>query len=154
MAESVLFSFTKIDDFFETIMDDDNITTDLFDGVTKNFKIVLCQACPANIGECLNDDGTLDVSKVSLIGTYETDGDCALSWNKGVNNNRVISIADSSVVYDLGDGTYLLKGAFLVENIGGKVLAYSINSSAMSVKDQIVIPVDGVVWNIFSQVNE
>lgn len=154
MAESVLFSFTKVDDFFETMIDDDNITTSLFDGTTKNFKIVLAQACPANIGECLNDDGTLDLTKVSLIGTYATDGDCALSWQKGVNNNRVISIADSSVVYDLGDGTYLLKGAFLVENIGGKVLAYSINSSAMSVKDQIVIPVDGVVWNIFSQVSE
>lgn len=154
MAESILFSFTKVDDFFETMIDDDNITTSLFDGTTKNFKIVLAQACPANISECLNNDGTLNLSAISLIGTYADDGDCALLWNKGVNNNRVISIADSSVVYDLADNTYLLKGAFLVEQIGGKVLAYSINSSAMTVEKQVVIPLDGIVWNIFSQVNE
>ena len=114
MAESVLFSFTRVDDLFETMIDDDNITTSLFDGTTKNFKIVLAQACPANISQCLNNDGTLNLEEISLIGTYDDDGDCALSWNKGVNNNRVISVADSSVVYDLGDSTYLLKGAFLV----------------------------------------
>lgn len=151
MADSVLFSFTKVDNLFETMIDDDNITIDLFDGTTKNFKIVLAQACPANIGECLNNDGTLNLGSVSLIGTYEGDGDCALLWQRGVNNNRVISIADSSVVYDLSDSIYLLKGAFLVEKAGGKVLAYSINSSAMSVDTQIVIPVDGVIWNIFSK---
>ena len=153
MANSVLFSFTKIDDFFETMIDTSSITTSLFDGTTSNFKILLAEACQPNIADCLNSDGTIDTSQVSLItGANTTDGDCALSWDKGVNSNRRISIASNSVYYDFGDNTYLLKGAFLIVKPSGKVLAYSINNAPMTVDTEATFPVDGGVWQIYSEI--
>lgn len=155
MAESVLFSFTKVDDFMEIMIDDDNITTAMFDGVTPNFRIVLVQACPDNIAECLDSSNCLDDSSVSIIqGLNSSDGSCALLWSKGVNANRTISIASSSVSYDLGDNSYLLKGAFLVTANTGKVLAYSINNAPMTVKNEVILPIDGMVWSIYSQAFE
>ena len=67
MAESVLFSFTKVDKLLKLMIDDDNITTDLFDGITKNFRIVLVESCEDNIRDNLNTDGTLNTDKVSII---------------------------------------------------------------------------------------
>lgn len=153
MAESILFSFTKIDDFMELMIDDDNITTSIFDGVTNNFRIVLAQACPANIEECLNADYTLNDSVSLIYGTNSYDGSCALLWSKGVNANRSISIANSSVTYDLADNSYLLKGAFLVTR-QGKVLAYSINNAPITVSKQVIMPIDGMIWSIYSQAHE
>ena len=153
MAESILFDFTKIDDFMELMIDDDNITTDLFDGVTNNFKIVLAEACPANIDQCLDDDYTLNSSVKTITGTNNYDGACALLWSKGVNANRSISIANSSVTYDLADNSYMLKGAFLCTN-HGKVLAYSINNASIVVNEQVIMPIDGMVWSIYSRATE
>ena len=154
MAESVIFSFTKIDDFFEVMIDTDGIETSLFDGTTPNFRIVLAEACPDNIGECLKSNHTLKTSAMTLINGDSTDGECALSWNKGVNANRTITIASNTVVYDLDDGSYALKGAFLVENTTGVCLAYSINNAPIIVKDQIIMPVDGMIWSIYSKLAE
>ena len=153
MAESILFSFTKIDDFMELMIDDDNITTSLFDGVTNNFKIVLAEACPDNIEQCLNSDYTLNDSVSIITGTNSYDGACALLWSKGVNANRSISIANSSITYDLADNSYMLKGAFLCTS-QGKVLAYSINNASITVSEQIIMPIDGMVWSIYSQISE
>lgn len=155
MADSVLFSFSKVDDFLELMIDNDNITTSLFDGTTKNFRIVLAEACPDNINECLTNQGTLNTSVMSLItGTDTNDGTCALLWTRGVNTNRMISLSDSSVHWNLNDEIYLLKGAFLILNQTGEVLAYSINNAPISVKSEITMPMDGMIWSIHSKVYE
>ena len=154
--QSVNFSFTKVDNFFEIMIDREEITTSLFDGATKNFRIVLAEACPANIDECLNGDGTLNDDKVSyLYGEESSDGLCALSWNVGVGTpNRTISVADPSVNYTFGDGSHVLKGAFLVVEQSGVVLAYSINSGVMSISGYYNAPVDGLVWSIVSKLSD
>ena len=153
MAESVLFSFTKVDHLLKLMIDDDNITTDLFDGITKNFRIVLVESCEDNIAGNLNNDGTLNTDVISIInGTGANDGECALQWVDGVNNNTSISVASSSVHWSLDDNTYLLKGAFLVEAGTGKVLCYSINNAPMTVKKEITLPMDGMIWSIYSAI--
>lgn len=153
MAESVLFSFTKVDKLLKLMINDDNITTDLFDGINPNFRIILVESCMDNIDDNLLSDGTLNQDVISIInGTGENDGECALLWNDGVNNNTTISIASNNVHWTLDDSTYLLKGAFLVVNNTGKVLCYSINNAPMTVKKEITLPVDGMIWSIYSAI--
>lgn len=153
MAESVLFSFTKTDKLFKNMINNDNITTYLFDGVSNNFKIILAETCPNNIADCLNPDGTL-IDDLALINGSTTDGECALLWQDGVNNNTDISIASNSVHYDFADSEYLLKAAFLVEKETGFVMAYSINNAPMTVTGELTLPVNGSVWSIYSIVAE
>ena len=157
MADSIIFDFTKIDDFHEVMIDTDDLTTALFDGVTNNFRIVLAEACPNNIEECLDEDYCL-TEDVILINGESNDGLCALSWNKGVNSNRQISIVSNSLFYDLYDETHLLKGAFLVVTAeggaSGVVLAYCILNAPITVQKEIIIPVDSMVWSIVSSVYE
>lgn len=152
MAESILFSFNKVDKLFKSMIDNDNLTTYLFDGVTNNFRMVLVESCPSNISDCLNADGTL-VDDVVII-NQGTDGDCALLWTDGVNNNTDVSIASNSIHFDFGDNSYLLKAAFLVEKNTGFVLAYSINNAPMTVTDELTLPVNGSVWSIYSVIAE
>lgn len=153
MAESVLFSFTRVDRLLRLMIDDDNITTDMFDGINPNFRIVLVEACEDNIADNLDNNGCLDDNKISRInGTNSSDGQCALLWSDGVNNNAVISIASNNAHWTLDDNTYLLRGAFLVVEGTGKVLAYSINNAPMTVKKEITLPMDGMIWNIYSAI--
>ncbi len=153
MAESVLFSFTRVDKLLKLMINDDNITTDMFDGITNNFRIVLVEACQDNIRDNLNSDGTLNTDVISIInGTGNNDGECALLWNDGVNNNVTVSLATNNVHWTLDDSTYLLKGAFLVVNNTSKVLAYSINNAPMTVKKEINLPMDGMIWSVYSAI--
>ena len=149
MANDIVFSFTRVDKFLKLLIDDSNITTALFDGVTPNFKLILVEACPNNINECLDVDGTLLESVVKIIN--DDDGDCSLLWSDGVNNDVAISMSTNAVNIDLDDKTYLLKGAFLILKSTGKVLAYSINNAPISVTDEVVFPVDGMVWSVITQ---
>ena len=152
--QSVNYSFTKVDNFFEILIDREEITTSLFDGTTKNFRIVLVESCPSNISECVNPDGTLNDDAVSYIyGEDEGDGKCALSWNVGVNANRTITVSDANVNYNLGDTTSMLKAAFLVVEQSGIVLAYSINNAAMPISGYFNAPVNGLVWSILSKLD-
>ncbi|MEE1227198.1 MAG: hypothetical protein UHM08_08875 [Bacteroidales bacterium] len=153
--QSVNYSFTKVDNFHEILIDREEITTALFDGVTKNFRIVLVESCPANIGECLNEDGTLNDDVISYInGEGEGDGQCALRWNIGANSNRTITVSDANVNYTLGDGNFMLKGAFLVVEQSGIVLAYSINNGVMPITKSFVAPVNGLVWSIINKLDD
>ena len=151
--QSVNYSFTKVDNFFEILIDREEITTSLFDGVTKNFRIVLVESCPANIEECLNLDGTLNDDKVRYINPDSNDGLCALLWNVGVNSNRTITISDANVSYTLGDA-YMLKGAFLVVEGSGIVLAYSINNGVMPITGYFNAPVNGLLWSIINKLDD
>lgn len=152
---SILFSFTRVDNFHELMINREDITTSLFDGVTPNFKIILAEQCNDNIRNCLNTDGTLNTNEVvTIAGASENNGDCALLWSVGVNSNRAISIASNSVSYDLGDNSYMLKGAFLVCANSGVVLAYSINNVPIPISSSFTAPVDGMIWSIRNQIFE
>ena len=148
---SILFSFTRVDNFFELMINREDITTSMMDGVTPNFKIVLAEQCNDNIRDNLNADGTLDTTQVVTIGGDSNNGDCALLWTAGVNTNRTISIGSSSVTYDFGDESHMLKGAFLVCANSGVVLAYSINNVPIPVSTSFTAPVDGMIWSIRNQ---
>lgn len=144
------FAFTRVDSFLDDINREGKFDTMDMDGVTKNYKMILASACPDNIEDCLDEDGTLN-SNVTIIDTLgEDDGLCALSWVKGINGERTISIASSTVGYDLGDNVEDLKAVFLVNLAEGTgyVLAYAINSYSFPVDGDVLLPTDGVVWSI------
>ena len=126
-----IFDFTRVDDFLDNINREGCFDTQDMDGLTPNYRMVLASDCPNDINECLDEDGTLNTDKVNIIqGLDSTDGQCALLWSKGINGERTMSIAQSTVVYDLGDRNEELKAVFLVNTVEGSgyVLAYAINS--------------------------
>lgn len=154
-ATSVLFSFTKVDDIMELLIDSEDITTSMFDGTNPNFLIVLAEQCNDNIEDNLNVDGTLNTDEVTVLSGSDPDnGKCALLWNRGVNSNRAITIASNAVHYDFDDGTHMLKAAFLMTAESGVVLAYSINNAPMPIGNSFNAPVDGMVWSIRNQIYE
>ena len=120
------------------------------DGLTPNYRIILASDCPNDIEECLDEDGTLN-SNVTLVEHLNSDdGECSLLYSKGVNGERTISIASSTVNYDLGDYNDNLKAVFLVNTVEGSgyVLAYAINSYSFPIDGQVILPCDGVIWTI------
>lgn len=156
---NTIFDFTRVDNFLDDINRPTCFDTLDMDGVTKNYHFVLAEDCPSNIEDCIDEDGTLITDGDNPVRIIESlndeDGAVALSYQKGINGERAISIADSSISFDLGDSVRYLKAVFLVsgglseETEGtGYVLAYAINNTGIECKDTIILPVDGVVWSI------
>ena len=146
-----IFDFTRVDDFLDNINREGCFDTQDMDGLTPNYRMVLASDCPNDINECLDEDGTLNTDKVNIIqGLDSTDGQCALLWSKGINGERTMSIAQSTVVYDLGDRNEELKAVFLVNTVGGSgyVLAYAINSYSFPIDGEIILPCDGMIWSM------
>ena len=146
-----IFDFTRVDDFLDNINREGCFDTQDMDGLTPNYRMVLASDCPNDINECLDEDGTLDTDKVNVIqGLDSTDGQCALLWSKGINGERTMSIAQSTVVYDLGDRNEELKAVFLVNTVEGSgyVLAYAINSYSFPIDGEIILPCDGMIWSM------
>ena len=145
-----IFDFTRVDNFLDDINREGCFDTQDMDGLTPNYRIVLVSDCPNDIEQCIDEDGTLDTEKVTVIQTDSEDGECALLWSKGINGERTMSIAQSTVVYDLGDRNEELKAVFLVNTVEGSgyVLAYAINSYSFPVDGEIILPCDGMIWSI------
>ena len=153
-----IFEFTRVDGFLDNINRGTAFDVNDMDGVTKNYHFVLVEDCPSNIEDCIDDDGTLitEDGTVKIIESEnDEDGAVALLWSKGINGERAISVADSSVSFDLGEDTKYLKAVFLVsggltyETEGtGFVLAYAINNTGIECKDVIILPCDGIVWSV------
>ena len=145
-----IFDFTRVDSFLDDINREGCFDTQDMDGLTPNYRMVLVSDCPNDIEECIDDDGTLDTDKVTVIQVDSEDGECALLWSKGINGERTMSIAQSTVVYDLGDRNEELKAVFLVNTVEGSgyVLAYAINSYSFPVDGEIILPCDGMIWSI------
>ena len=146
----VAFQLIRVDSFLDDMNRADKFDTALMDGLGNNYKFVLASSTPSNnIEDCIDVDGTL-VDEVELINTGNAgDGECALLWSKGINGERTISVASSTVSYSF-DEPVDIRAVFLVE-IGsgsGYVLAYAINNEAFSVDGNMMCPVDGVVWTI------
>lgn len=146
----IVFEFTRVDSFFDDMNREGCFDTLDMDGITKNYRIILASDCPNNIEECLDEDGTLN-ENVSIIENLSSeDGECSLLYSKGINGERTISMSDSTVTYDLGDNQEELKAVFLVNTVEGSgyVLAYAINSYSFPIVGEVVLPCNGVVWNI------
>lgn len=145
-----IFDFTRVDSFLDDINREGCFDTMDMDGLTPNYRMVLVSDCPNDINQCIDDDGTLDTDKVTIIQTDTEDGECALLWSKGINGERTMSVAQSTVVYDLGDRNEELKAVFLVNTVEGTgyVLAYAINSYSFPIDGEVILPVDGMIWSI------
>lgn len=145
-----IFDFTRVDNFLDDINREGCFDTQDMDGLTPNYRMVLVSDCPNDIEECIDDDGTLDTDKVTVIQTDTEDGQCALLWSKGINGERTMSIAQSTVVYDFGDRNEELKAVFLVNTVEGSgyVLAYAINSYSFPIDGEVILPCDGMIWSI------
>mgnify|MGYP007013896251 CR=1 FL=1 len=145
-----VFEFTRVDNFLDDVNRDGKFDTLDMDGITPNYRMILASDCPNDIEECIDDDGTLDTDKVTVIQTDSNDGQCALLWSKGINGERTMSIAQSTVVYDFGDRNEELKAVFLVNTVEGSgyVLAYAINSYSFPIDGEVILPCDGMIWSI------
>lgn len=152
MVDSYVFEFTRVDSFLDNINREGKFDTLDMDGITPNYKMILVSDCPDDINDCIDEDGTLlDDSIVTKIETLnEEDGMCAMYWGKGINGERTMSIANSTVTYDLGDQEVDLKAVFLVNMVEGTgyVIAYAINNYTFTVDGTIILPCDGVIWTM------
>lgn len=148
--QSYVFDFTRVPRFMDDINREDCFDTDDMDGVNNNYEFVFATSCPANIDDCLTVNGTIDTTNVSLYSSGT--GACKLLWSHGVNGNRVMSIANNSVTIDIGDVDIELKAMFLRDATTGYVLAYSINDRAVMVTNQVIFPVNGVLWSYRNEV--
>lgn len=145
------FKFIRVDRFFDDMNREDCFDTDDMDGISPNFRFVLASDCPQDINECLDTDGTLDTSVVTLIDTDGVDdGYCSILWGKGVNGERSMSINDSTVTFDLGEYTVGIKGLFLcaTNNGTGYVIAYCILDKVLETDGVMIMPCDGMVWSV------
>lgn len=145
-----IFDFTRVDTFLDDMNREGCFDTQDMDGLTPNYRMVLVSDCPNDINQCIDEDGTLNTENVTVIETDSDDGECALLWSKGINGERTISIAQSTVNYDLEDRNEELKAVFLVNTVEGSgyVLAYAINSYSFPVDGEIILPCDGVLWSM------
>lgn len=147
-----VFEFTRVDSFLDDMNRSGKFDTLDMDGITPNYKMVLVSDCPNNIDDCIDEDGTLlDDSVVHRVETLGVDdGLCAMQWSKGINGERTMSIASSTVNYDLGDTQDDLKAVFLVNMVEGSgyVIAYAINSYSFPIDGEVILPCDGMVWSI------
>jgi hypothetical protein len=146
--QSFVFDFIRTPNFMDNFNKEFDV--DDMDGTTKNFEFVLASSCPDNIdgeGGCLTD-GCLNNS-VTIVTTEEV----ALLWSKGVDNDRAISLGgNTSVTIDVGDVNVYMKGLFLRDGTSGYVLAYCILTKTVPITGSVVLPAEGVVWQIRTEV--
>ena len=148
-SNNAYFKFRRVDRFLKDMNRKDCFDILDMDGVSNNFKFVLATECPANIEDCLDEDGTLndDVKVLNTLG--EEDGLCPLLWSDGINGEGAISVNSTSVVYELTDDIDYVKAIFLVSynNGSGYVLAYSINNVALEIQDDtLILNMVGMIW--------
>lgn len=145
----------KVDSFHDNINREGCFDSKDMDGQTLNYRIVFASALPyyRTVNDLLDEEGTL-IDEVELIDTGD-DGLIALMWNEGVNANRYISSATSSIFVDLGDVNVNVQGVFLVDNSTGFVMAYNIQDKGIKInKDQAIFPLDGLLWSIHDGVEQ
>ena len=143
------FDLIRVDSFMDDINREDCFDTRDMDGISPNYRFVLASDCPNDINDCIDEDGTLTDDVVLIDSDGVDDGYCSMLWSKGINGERTMSVADSTVTYSFGEGSVDLKAVFLV-NIAdgtGYVIAYSIQDKTVTIDGDLILPVDGVVWS-------
>ena len=150
-TQSYIFDFTRTNRFMRDINREGCFDTEDMDGISKNFRFVIATSCPNNISDCLDEDYTLNLDEVILYNMDSNEGEVSLLCTDGVNGDMTISIAQGDVSFELGDEDILMAALFLVSETG-YVMAYSILNSPVGVTNQVVLPVNGVIWNIINEV--
>lgn len=145
-----IFNFKRVDTFLDDINREGCFDTQDMDGLNKNFRFVVSTDCPDSINDCLDDYGTLN-SKVTTIDIGDN-GLVAINYNHGIGGDRYISISQGSFQIDVGDVNTTLNGLFLCSADTGYVIAYSIVPKTVSVKKEVVFPVNGVIWDVRNEV--
>lgn len=145
-----IFSFKRVSDFFKNMNRNGCFDLLEMDGINMNYRLVLVSSCPDNVMDCLDVDGKLNNRVVHV--PIDDDGLCSLQYNEGINNDFTISVAQSQINVDVGDGDVLLKGAFIVDDNTGYVLAYSILNTQIPVSNDTTFPVNGVLWTIRQEI--
>lgn len=152
MAQSI-FSFIRTPDFIDNMNRPTCFDVNDMDGTSLNYQIVLATNCSEKIEDNLTQYGTLNSNVTEISSDIIKDqGMVALTYSRGINNNRIISMGSTSVVVDVGDKDYYLKGLFLRDRYTGYVLAYCILQRTVPIANEVVFPSSGVVWNIRNEV--
>ena len=154
MANS-LFEFTRVESFMDDINRVDCFDTRDMDGITPNYKFILASDCADDINDCIDDEGTLinpmqNGKGVNIVETENAeDGLVSMLWSEGINGERTMSVADSTIQYSFGENEYDVKAIFLcnIADGTGYVIAYSINNKAITVRGDLILPCDGIVWS-------
>ena len=149
--ESYVFKFTRTPDFIDNMNRAGCFDVAEMDGTTKNYQFEIASDCPSDINDCLNDDGTLKRSKVTIANIGDT-GQVALTFSKGISNDRTISLGASAVTLDVGDIDVHINGIFLVDMNTDYVLAYCILARNVPVSNEVILPANGMVWNIRNEI--
>lgn len=145
-TQSYIFDFRRVDKFIEDMNRPGCFDLLEMDGINHNYRFILSGSCPNNINDCLDSDGTLNSSVIQVpIGD---DGLCILQYNRGLNNNSTISLGQTQLNMDVGDGDVYLKGIFIVDNSTGYCLAYSILNKVIPINNEVTLPAAGVLWEI------
>ena len=133
--QSFLFDFKKVRDFW----DNWNIKFKIADmGVANKFQLVFCTYSPNNIDDCLNDNGQINTTNVTVNDVI----DCKLSWN-----DNTISFGDDATL-TIGDDELMLKAIFLRDKTTGYVMAYSINMTEFDVTNTLTFDEGTVIWSL------
>jgi len=150
-----MYYLKKVDSFHDNINREGCFDSQDMDGTSLNYRLVFASKLPnfGNVNELFDDEGTL-VDGVELVDTGD-DTLIALTWNKGINANRYITCATSSILVDLGDVNVTVQGVFLVDNNTGFVMAYNVQDKSIKInKDQAIFPLDGLLWSIHDGVEQ
>lgn len=149
-----MYNLIRVDSFMDNINREGCFDTMDMDGQSLNYRIVFATSFPFNtINDALDSEGTLK-DDVKLINTGD-DTLIALMWNKGINGDRYITSATSSILVDLGDVNVKVVAVFLVDNSTGFVMAYNIQDKSITLnKDQAIFPLDGLLWSIHNGVEQ
>lgn len=140
MAEqSYIFDFSRVPSFFEHINIDFNIAD--MDG-SENYELVWIAYGADNIGEYLENDGTL---KSSIV-TYQTEP-CGLDWIKDETGDGTIEL-HGDIEFNVGEANVPLKAILLRDATTGYVMGYSINMNPFSVTNKLVFDDDVIFWDI------
>ena len=151
---SIIFNFQRTPNFIDNMNQVGCFNVREMDGTTKNYRFELVSDCPERIEDCIFTDGSLKRNAVKVIRDLNDDefGRVPLNFANGVGNNRTISLGASAVTLDVGDIEVNLKGIFLIDENTDYVLAYSILTRTVPLSNEVVLPCNGMVWNIRNEV--
>lgn len=151
--QSLVIDLIRTPDFMDNYNLDGCFKVAQMDGTTKNYEFVFASACKENIEDNLTQYGALNNQVTTITPQGDPDsGLVALTYSKGVNNNRTISLGSSNVTIDFGDVDVYLKAVFLTDANTGYVLAYCILTRTIPITNEVVFPASGLVWNIRNEV--
>lgn len=141
MSDSFSFDFRKSPSFLRKW----NKEFDVEDLENTTFKIILVnENCDNNIEDCLTDGVLKYGASDCLI------EDCTLKYDELDSDNVNITL-DGDVTFTIND-PFQLKGAFITTS-SKYVLGYSINTSSLSIYNEMIFKDEMVIWDIMDGVN-